>query len=98
MTARVWPTGFDLEVIRRFSPWLLADLAARLIALALAELAALWLARLPIGLVVLVLALVVVPVLASVAAVVWSAPAGADSMTTGPPWRAREAPYGAGRV
>lgn len=95
MTAPFWPTGYDMEVIRRFSPWLLVDLAARLIALALAELAALWLARLPVGLVVL--ALVVVAVLVSVAAVsvaavAWSAPAGADSMMTGPPCRARGAP------
>jgi len=95
MTA-VWPDAFDVDVLRRFCPWMLAELAARIIALAVAGLlAALGPAR-PVGLVVL--ALVVVPVLAAVSAVAWSAPFGADSMMTGPPWRAREAPNGAGRV
>jgi hypothetical protein len=39
-----------------------------------------------------------VAVIGQVPGVVWSAPAGADAMPTGPPTRARGAPYGVGRT
>jgi len=89
-------TGYDVAVLRRYCPWMLAELAARLFALAVAGLLAALIPARPVVLVVL--ALVVVPVLAAVAAVAWSAPFGADSMMTGPPCRLWETPYGAGRT
>lgn len=97
MTVRApfWPTGYDLAVIRRFCPWMLAELAARIIALVAAGLLAV---LRPGPVVLVVLALVVVPVLAAELVAVWSAPFGADSMMTGPPCRLWETPYGAGRV
>jgi hypothetical protein len=92
--AGLWPDDYTAAVVRKFSPGMLAELAAWIIATAVAGLLA---ALRSAPVVLVVLALVVVSMLAELVAVVWSAPAGADSMTTGPPGRAREAPYGAGR-
>jgi hypothetical protein len=85
--ARLWPDDYAAAVLRKFCPGALAELAALILALAarmvsaLTELAAVPIAR-PV-------AAVVFP---AGPAVVWSAPSGADSMTTGPPCMARGSP------
>jgi hypothetical protein len=97
MTIMRWPDDYTAAVVRKYSPGMLADLAAWLISLA---------ARLADALMrpAVLAAVPQVPRPAAAVAfargprVVWSAPAGADSMTTGPPGRAGETSYGAGRT
>jgi hypothetical protein len=92
----LWPDPETAAVIRKYSPGMLADVAAWLISLA---------ARLADALVRPAVLAAVPPVPAAAVAsapgprVVWSAPAGADAMTTGPPaWRKRETSSGVGRM
>ena len=92
--ARLWPDPYAAAVLRKFCPGMLAELAAWLLALAarLADVLA------PIAAVPIVRFLTAAVAVPDGPAVAWSAPAGADSMMTGPPCRAREAPHGAGRA
>jgi hypothetical protein len=88
------PDRYTVAVLRKYSPGPFAELAAWLLAIA-ARLAnvfvlvtsapSVWLPP-------------VIPVLAADTRVPWSAPAGADSMRTGPPRRPWQTPHGAGRT
>jgi hypothetical protein len=92
--ARLWPDPYTASVVRRYSPGMLAELAAWMLAFA-ARMAAVLAPIVPVPLVRYLTVAVAVP---DGPAVAWSAPAGADSMMTGPPCPPREAPYGAGRT
>jgi hypothetical protein len=92
LARRLWPDDSTASVLRKYSPGFLADLAAWLLSVA-GRLAA---TLTPFAAVPIARTAVAVPVPPG-PVVVWSAPAGADSMTTGPPRTARETPlYGAG--
>ncbi|MGI8446965.1 MAG: hypothetical protein ACR2MP_07255 [Streptosporangiaceae bacterium] len=87
LARRLWPDDYTASLLRKFCPGMLAELAAWLLSVA-GRLAA---ALTPFA------AVPIVPTAAAVAvpigpAVVWSAPAGADSMRTGPPRVDRETP------
>jgi hypothetical protein len=92
--ARLWPDPYTVAVCRRYSPGLLADVAAWILSLAarLADALAPVMVAPDVSCLALVVAIRAVPVVA------WSAPAGADWMRTGPPCLARETLRGAGRT
>jgi hypothetical protein len=94
--AALWPDPYGASVLRKYSPGFLAELAAWILALA-ARLADAFVPVMvtPAPAVVCLTAAVAIP---DGPAVVWSAPAGADSMRTGPPCLARETLLGAGRT
>jgi hypothetical protein len=92
--ARLWPDPYTAAVVRKYSPGMLAELAAWMLTFA-ARLADVLVPIVAVPIVRFLTAVVVTP---DGPAVAWSAPAGADSMTTGPPCAPREAPYGAGRT
>jgi hypothetical protein len=91
--ARLWPDPYTAAVCRRYSPGLLADVAAWILTLAarLADTLA------PAAVVLDVSYLTAAVMIPTAPAVAWSAPDRADSMRTGPPCLARETPWGPGR-